>query len=118
MTAAETSETEAVARRYFDAGITRDIARAATALADDLRFTAGDMTIEGRDAFLDSGAFPTTPTRGWWPRSTKARSRSRCTMRPGESNGANCRAAFDTRRVDQDLHVRDRHGSVHGIDGQ
>lgn len=58
MKAAETSQTEAVARRYFDAWTTRDTATAASALADDFRFTAGDMTIEGRDAFLDAGAFP------------------------------------------------------------
>jgi len=58
MTAAETSQTEAVARRYFDAWTARDTATAASALADDFRFTSGDMTIEGRDAFLDAGAFP------------------------------------------------------------
>ena len=58
MTTAETRETEAIARRYFDAWTTRDTATAASTLADDFRFVAGDMTIEGRDAFLDAGAFP------------------------------------------------------------
>jgi ketosteroid isomerase-like protein len=58
MTAAETRETEAIARHYFDAWTRRDTATAASTLADDFRFTAGDMTIEGRDAFLDAGAFP------------------------------------------------------------
>ena len=58
MTAAGTSETEAIARRYFDAWTTRDTATAASTLADDFRFAAGDMTIVGRDAFLDAGAFP------------------------------------------------------------
>jgi ketosteroid isomerase-like protein len=58
MTHPEKGETEAVARRYFDAWTTRDIAAAASALANDFRFTAGDMTIEGRDAFFDAGAFP------------------------------------------------------------
>jgi hypothetical protein len=58
MTTADTRETEAVARRYFDAWTTRDTSTAASALADDFRFTAGDRTIEGRDVFLDAGAFP------------------------------------------------------------
>lgn len=58
MTHDEKGETEAVARRYFDAWTTRDTATAGSVLADDFRFTAGDMTIEGRDAFLDAGAFP------------------------------------------------------------
>lgn len=40
MTDAENGETEAVARRYFDAWTTRDTDTAASALADDFRFTA------------------------------------------------------------------------------
>ncbi len=55
---AETSDTETVARRYFDAWTTRDTDAAAAVLAEDFRFTAGDMAIEGRNAFLDAGAFP------------------------------------------------------------
>jgi hypothetical protein len=80
---AETSETETVARRYFNAWTTGDRAIAASVLADDFRFTAGDMTIEGRDAFLDAGAFPhdATTTMVAWP--TRARPRSRCTTQPG-----------------------------------
>ena len=54
----ETSDTETVARRYFDACTTRDTDAAAAVLAEDFRFTAGDMAIEGRNALLDAGAFP------------------------------------------------------------
>ena len=58
MSTAETSETQTIARRYFNAWTSRDTATAASVLADDFSFTAGDMSIEGREAFLDSGAFP------------------------------------------------------------
>jgi hypothetical protein len=54
----ETSTTEATARRYFEAWTSRDTGAAASLLAADFTFTAGDMSIEGREAFLDSGAFP------------------------------------------------------------
>jgi ketosteroid isomerase-like protein len=54
--------TQTVARRYFDAWTSRDSETVAALLSPDFRFTAGDMTIEGRDAFLASGAFPADAT--------------------------------------------------------
>jgi ketosteroid isomerase-like protein len=54
--------TESVARRYFDAWTSRDSEAVAALLSPDFRFTAGDMTVEGRDAFLASGAFPADAT--------------------------------------------------------
>jgi ketosteroid isomerase-like protein len=57
-----TSETEQVARRYFDAWTAGDSDTVAAALAPDFRFAGGGMTIEGRDAFLDAGAFPADAT--------------------------------------------------------
>jgi SnoaL-like domain len=52
------TDTERIARRYFDAWTSRDGATVAALLAPDFRFTAGEMRIEGRDAFLSGGAFP------------------------------------------------------------
>jgi ketosteroid isomerase-like protein len=51
-----------IARRYFDAWTGGDSVTVATLLSPDFRFAAGDMTIDGRDAFLDSGAFPADAT--------------------------------------------------------
>jgi ketosteroid isomerase-like protein len=56
------SDTEELARRYFDAWTSGDSETVATLLAPDFRFSAGDMTIEGRDAFLAAGAFPSDAT--------------------------------------------------------
>ena len=56
------NDTEQVARRYFDAWTSGDGGTVAALLAPDFRFTAGDMTIEGRDAFLAAGAFPSDAT--------------------------------------------------------
>jgi len=56
------TETERIARRYFDAWTAGDGETVAALLAPDFRFRAGDMTIEGRDAFLSSGAFPADAT--------------------------------------------------------
>jgi ketosteroid isomerase-like protein len=56
------SDTEQVARRYFEAWTAGDIETAAGLLSPDFRFAGGDMSIEGRDAFLDSGAFPRDAT--------------------------------------------------------
>jgi ketosteroid isomerase-like protein len=56
------SETEQLARRYFDAWTSGDSATVPTLLAPDFRFAAGDLRIEGREAFLDSGAFPRDAT--------------------------------------------------------
>ncbi|WP_020388366.1 nuclear transport factor 2 family protein [Kribbella catacumbae] len=56
------SHTQQIARRYFDAWTAGDTATVATLLAPDFRFVAGDMTIDGREAFMDSGAFPRDAT--------------------------------------------------------
>jgi len=58
MSVDDTDTTQETARRYFEAWTSRDTATARGLLADDFSFTAGDMSIEGRDAFLDAGAFP------------------------------------------------------------
>ena len=55
---AQTTETESTARRYFDAWTSGDSPTVASLLAPDFAFAAGDMSIEGRDAFLDAGAYP------------------------------------------------------------
>jgi ketosteroid isomerase-like protein len=52
------SSTQQIARRYFDAWTSGDRDTVTTLLAPDFSFTAGDRRIEGRDAFLDAGAFP------------------------------------------------------------
>jgi ketosteroid isomerase-like protein len=52
------TDTERIARRYYNAWTSGDTNTTATLLSPDFRFLAGDMSIEGRDAFLDRGAFP------------------------------------------------------------
>jgi ketosteroid isomerase-like protein len=59
---AHVSDTEQVARRYFEAWTAGDTETTAGLLSPDFRFAGGDMNIEGRDAFLDSGAFPRDAT--------------------------------------------------------
>jgi ketosteroid isomerase-like protein len=54
--------TQQLARRYFDAWTSGDSNTVATVLSPGFRFTAGDMRIDGREAFLDSGAFPRDAT--------------------------------------------------------
>ena len=83
MRKAETSETETVARRYFNAWTTGDRAIAASVLADDFRFTTGDMTIEGRDAFLDAGAFPHDATTTMVAEAYQSETAFQCTTQPG-----------------------------------
>jgi hypothetical protein len=56
-----TTETQQVARRYFDAWTAGDSDTVATVLAPDFRFTGG-MEIEGRDAFLAGAGFPSDAT--------------------------------------------------------
>jgi ketosteroid isomerase-like protein len=56
------SQTEQIARRYYDAWTGGDSDTVASLLSPSFRFTAGAMQIEGRDAFLDSGAFPKDAT--------------------------------------------------------
>jgi ketosteroid isomerase-like protein len=50
--------TEQLARRYFDAWTSGDRATVAAVLSPEFTFTAGDLRIDGRQAFLDRGAFP------------------------------------------------------------
>lgn len=56
------SNTEQIARRYFDAWTAGDTPTVTALLAPDFQFVAGDFSIDGRDAFLDSGAFPKDAT--------------------------------------------------------
>jgi ketosteroid isomerase-like protein len=53
-----TEETRRIARAYYEAWTSGDGPAASAVLADDFRFVAGDMSIEGKEAFLDVGAFP------------------------------------------------------------
>ena len=54
-----TDDTRAVARRYFDAWTSRQGPYALRGLmAEDFTFTAGEMVVEGREAFLDGAAWP------------------------------------------------------------
>jgi ketosteroid isomerase-like protein len=54
--------TQEIARRYFDAWTSGDGETVASLLAPDFRFTGGGMEIDGRDAFLSAGAFPSDAT--------------------------------------------------------
>jgi ketosteroid isomerase-like protein len=56
------SHTQQIARRYYDAWTSGDSNTMATLLSPDFQFAAGDSRIDGRDAFLDSGAFPKDAT--------------------------------------------------------
>jgi hypothetical protein len=56
------SHTQQVARRYFDAWTSGDRDTVVALLSPTFRFTAGDLSIDGREAFLDSGAFPRDAT--------------------------------------------------------
>ena len=50
--------TQQIARHYFDAWTSGDRDTVTTLLAPDFTFAAGDLKIDGREAFLDAGAFP------------------------------------------------------------
>jgi ketosteroid isomerase-like protein len=54
--------TQQLARSYFDAWTAGDSDTVATVLSPTFRFEAGDLRIDGREAFLDSGAFPRDAT--------------------------------------------------------
>jgi ketosteroid isomerase-like protein len=56
------NDTQQIARRYFDAWTTGDSTTVATLLSPTFHFAAGDISIDGRNAFLDSGAFPKDAT--------------------------------------------------------
>jgi ketosteroid isomerase-like protein len=55
-------DTERIARRYFEAWTSRDSETTASLLAPDFSFRAGEMAVEGREAFLAAGAFPADAT--------------------------------------------------------
>jgi ketosteroid isomerase-like protein len=57
-----TRDTQKVARRYFDAWTSGDRDAVEAVLAPGFRFSGGGMAIEGRDAFLSTGAFPPDAT--------------------------------------------------------
>ena len=56
------SDTRRIARGYFDAWISKNAAGVHAALAPDYEFTAGQMHIKGRDAFLAGASFPPNAT--------------------------------------------------------
>jgi ketosteroid isomerase-like protein len=56
------THTQQLARRYFDAWTAGDGDTVAAVLSPTFRFEAGDLRIDGREAFLDSGAFPRDAT--------------------------------------------------------
>ena len=56
------TETRQIARRYFDAWTSGDAETVAGLLAPDFSFVAGDLRIDGREAFLAAGAFPRDAT--------------------------------------------------------
>jgi ketosteroid isomerase-like protein len=56
------SATQQIARRYYDAWTSGDSHTVATLLSPTFTFSASDMKIDGREAFLDSGAFPRDAT--------------------------------------------------------
>jgi ketosteroid isomerase-like protein len=56
------ADIQQLARRYHDAWTSGDSTTVTALLAPDFRFEAGDMRIDGRDRFLDSGAFPKDAT--------------------------------------------------------
>ena len=56
------ADTQQLARRYHDAWTSGDSTTVTALLAPDFRFEAGDLRIDGRDAFLGSGAFPKDAT--------------------------------------------------------
>ena len=56
------SDARQIARRYFDAWTSGDTDTVAALLAPDFSFAAGDLRIDGREAFLAAGAFPRDAT--------------------------------------------------------
>lgn len=54
----DTASTERTVTRYFTAWTARDTSAVRDLLAEDFRFSGLGIQIEGRDAFLDAGAFP------------------------------------------------------------
>ena len=58
MTESLTTQTEQVARRYFEAWTTRDPETTAILLAENFVFKGGGMAVEGREAFLETSVVP------------------------------------------------------------
>jgi ketosteroid isomerase-like protein len=56
------TDTRQVARRYFDAWTSGEGDTVGALLAPDFSFVAGDLRIDGREAFLAGGAFPKDAT--------------------------------------------------------
>jgi SnoaL-like domain len=56
------SPTEQIARRYHDAWTSGDGGTVVALLSPSFHFEAGDLRIDGREAFLDAGAFPRDAT--------------------------------------------------------
>jgi ketosteroid isomerase-like protein len=56
------SETRRIARGYFAAWTSKNSASVRSALAPDYEFTAGQLQIKGRDAFLAGASFPPNAT--------------------------------------------------------
>ncbi len=56
------TDLQTVARRYFDAWTSGDRDTMVRLLAPGFRFSAGDMRVDGRDAFLQTAAFPSDAT--------------------------------------------------------
>jgi ketosteroid isomerase-like protein len=56
------NSTQQIARRYYDAWTSGDSNAVATLLSATFRLEAGDYRIDGREAFLDGGAFPRDAT--------------------------------------------------------
>ena len=54
--------TQQLARSYFNAWTAGDSDTVAKVLSPTFRFEAGDLRIDGQEAFLDSGAFPRDAT--------------------------------------------------------
>jgi ketosteroid isomerase-like protein len=73
------TSTEQVARRYFDAWSSGDRDTLTALLSPGFTFTAGDHRIEGRNAFLDAGAFPRDATTTMVAEAYQTTSPSRCT---------------------------------------
>jgi hypothetical protein len=62
MNGSSTEETQRIAKRYFEAWTSRDSETVASLLAEDFSFRAGEMAVQGRDAFLAAGQFPADAT--------------------------------------------------------
>jgi SnoaL-like domain len=57
-----TGDTQRIAKKYFEAWTSRDSETTASLLDPAFTFRAGEMAVEGRDAFLAAGAFPADAT--------------------------------------------------------